>query len=150
MPDTKNSPAFVVDKFIQNTPPEAWLGTEFEPYGSEGVAMSLSPKFMKQVMYTLSPKEDLELAVRLKRPGSLFVNELSRQESFSEKGYGSVPRAYIVSKEDKAITEQYQRWMIDNYPTDLVMEMEEADHMPMFSKPELLSDHLMEIAEKFV
>lgn len=39
--------------------------------------------------------------------------------------------------------------MIDNYPAKVVKEMEDTDHMPMFSKPQLLSDYLLEIAEKF-
>uniref|UniRef100_A0A1J3CW15 Methylesterase 2 n=1 Tax=Noccaea caerulescens TaxID=107243 RepID=A0A1J3CW15_NOCCA len=152
MPDTKHSPSFVMDKkFGRDMPPEAWLGSKFEPYGSDnsGVSMSFSTEFMKHALYQLSPIEDLELGLLLKRPGSLFMNELSRVRNFSDKGYGSVPRAYIVCKEDKTITKEHQRWMIENYPANIVKEMEETDHMPMFCKPQLLSDHLIEIAEKF-
>ncbi|XP_006404849.2 methylesterase 2 [Eutrema salsugineum] len=152
MPDTKHSPSFVMDKeFGGDKPLEIWLGTEFEPYGSDrsGVSMFFSNEFMKQALYQLSPIEDLELGLLLKRPGSLFINELSRVKNFSDKGYGSVPRAYIVCKRDKIIKEEHQRWMIDNFPADLVKEMDETDHMPMFCKPQLLSDHLLEIADKF-
>uniref|UniRef100_A0A1J3I8M2 Methylesterase 1 n=2 Tax=Noccaea caerulescens TaxID=107243 RepID=A0A1J3I8M2_NOCCA len=149
MPDTKNSPAFVVDKFFREAPPEAWMGTEFVPYGEDGVSMSFSPEFVKKAVYTSSPKEDIELVLLLKRPGSLFINELSKREKFSEKGYGSVPRAFIVSKDDKALTEEYQRWMIDNYPADYVTEMEGTDHIPMISNPQLLSQRLLEIGKKF-
>ncbi|CAF2114085.1 hypothetical protein Bca4012_096162 [Brassica carinata] len=150
MPDTKHSPSFVVDKFKRDTPPEAWLGSEFKSYGSDnsGVSMSFSTEFMKHALYQLSPVEDIELGLLLKRPGSLFINDLSKVENFSDKGYGSVPRAYIVCKEDKTITKEIQWWMIDNYPTKVVKEMEDTDHMPMFCKPQLLSDYLLEIAEK--
>lgn len=78
----------------------------------------------------------------------MFIKDLSKVENFSDKGYGSVPRAYIVCKEDKTLTKEIQWWMIDNYPTKLVKEMEDTDHMPMFCKPQLLSDYLSEIAEK--
>lgn len=79
----------------------------------------------------------------------MFINDLTKVENFSDRGYGSVHRAYIVCKEDKIITKELQWWMIDNYPAKVVKEMEDTDHMPMFSKPQLLSDYLLEIAEKF-
>ncbi|CAN8314868.1 unnamed protein product [Cochlearia groenlandica] len=135
--------------FKRETPDEAWLGSEFVPYGTDGVSMSLSYEFLKQAMYNLCSVEDLELTLLTKRPGSLFINELLKADNFTEKGYGSVPRAYIVNKEDLATTETYQRWMIDNYPPSLVVEMDKADHIPMFSNPQLLSTRLMEIATKF-
>ncbi|CAA7033184.1 unnamed protein product [Microthlaspi erraticum] len=152
MPDTKNSPSFVLDKFGSTMPLEAWMGTEFEPYGSDnsGLSMFFSNEFMKHALYQLSAVEDLELGLILKRPGSLFMSNLSKEKNFSDKGYGSVPRAYIVCKEDKGIPEEFQRWMIDNFPVNLVVEMEEVDHMPMFCKPQQLCDHFMEIADKFV
>ncbi|KAJ4890726.1 Methylesterase 2 [Raphanus sativus] len=151
MPDTKHSPSFVVDKFARETPPEAWLGSELKPYGSDnsGVSMFFSTECMKHALYQLSPVEDIELGLLLKRPGSLFINDLTKVENFSDRGYGSVHRAYIVCKEDKIITKELQWWMIDNYPAKVVKEMEDTDHMPMFSKPQLLSDYLLEIAEKF-
>ncbi|CAA7033194.1 unnamed protein product [Microthlaspi erraticum] len=149
LPDTTNSPAYVVDKFFQSAPPEAWLGTEFVPYGKDGVSMSFSPEFVKQALYTSSTKEDAELTLLVKRPGSLFINELKRREKFSEERYGSVPRAYIVCKDDKALTEEYQRWMIGNYSVDFVSDIEGADHIPMISQPELLSERILEIGQKF-
>ncbi|KAL1219074.1 Methylesterase 1 [Cardamine amara subsp. amara] len=152
MPDTKHSPSFVLEKFGSNTPQEAWRGTEFEPYGSDnsGLSMFFSRDFMKFALYQLSPIEDLELGLLLKRPGSLFINDLSKMKNFSDEGYGSVPRAFVVCKEDKGMPEEHQRWMIDNFPVNLVVEMEETDHMPMFCKPQQLCDHFLEIADKFV
>ncbi|KAL9300433.1 putative alpha/beta hydrolase-1 [Arabidopsis thaliana] len=151
MPDTKHSPSFVEEKFASSMTPEGWMGSELETYGSDnsGLSVFFSTDFMKHRLYQLSPVEDLELGLLLKRPSSLFINELSKMENFSEKGYGSVPRAYIVCKEDNIISEDHQRWMIHNYPANLVIEMEETDHMPMFCKPQVLSDHLLAIADNF-
>ncbi|CAN8284695.1 unnamed protein product [Cochlearia groenlandica] len=142
MPDIQNSHAMVVDKVLH-------FYSKFEPYGLHGMSLSLGSEFMRQGLYTLSPPEDLELALSEKRPGSLFINELSKMENHTEEKYGSVPRAYIICKNDQAITEEYQRWMINNYPPSLVVEMDETDHMPMFSNPQLLSTRLVEIAETF-
>ncbi|ESQ46303.1 hypothetical protein EUTSA_v10000625mg, partial [Eutrema salsugineum] len=151
MPDTKHSPSFVLDKFGSNMAPEAWMGTEFEPYGSDssGLSMFFSHEFMKLGLYQLSAVEDLELGLLLKRPGSLFMNDLSKMKNFSDEGYGCVPRAYIVCKEDRAIPEEFQKWMINNYPANLLKEMEQTDHMPMLCKPQQLCDHFIEIAYKF-
>ncbi|CAN6832415.1 unnamed protein product, partial [Brassica oleracea] len=152
MPDTKHSPSFVLEKFGSNMAHEAWMGTEFIPYGSDnsGLSMFFSSEFMKLGLYQLSPVEDLELGLLLKRPGSLFVSDLSKMKNFSDEGYGNVPRAYIVCKEDKGIPEAFQKWLIDNFPVNIVMEIDETDHMPMFCKPQQLCDHFMEIADKFV
>ncbi|KAL1216463.1 Methylesterase 1 [Cardamine amara subsp. amara] len=152
MPDTKHSPAFVVEKFDNSVPREAWMDTVFKPYGPDnsGLSLLLGREFMKLVIYELSPIEDLELATLLKRPGSFFINALSKMENFSDEAYGSVPRAYIVVKNDKGIPEEYQRWMIDNFPVNLVVEMEKTDHLPMLSSPKQLCDHILKIAHNFV
>lgn len=41
---------------------EAWMGTEFKPYGSEnsGLSMFFSSEFMKLGLYQLSPVEVIE------------------------------------------------------------------------------------------
>ncbi|CAN8314872.1 unnamed protein product [Cochlearia groenlandica] len=152
MPDTKHSPSFVLDKFGSKMLEEAWMGTEFKPYGSDnsGMSMFFSSDFMKLCLYHLSPLQDLELGLLLKRHGSLFVSDLSKMKNFSNEKYGYVPRAYIVCKEDKGIPEEFQKWMIDNYPVNLVIEMKETDHMPMFCKPKQLCEYFLEIAEKLV
>ncbi|XP_010531230.1 PREDICTED: methylesterase 1-like [Tarenaya hassleriana] len=151
MPDTRNPPSFVIDKFVNNMPPDAWMGTKFEPYGPHktGLSMLFSKDFMKHKLYQLSPREDLELGLTLVRPGSLFTNDLSERKRFSDKGYGSVRRVFVVCKEDKAIPEEHQRWMIQNFPADHVVDMEDTDHMPMMCNPLQLTHHLLDIANKF-
>jgi len=93
--------------------------------------------------------QDLELAKTLIRPGSLFLEDLSKKNNFTKEGYGSVPRAYIVCTEDMGITQEFQRWMIQNAVSDDVLEIQGADHMAMLSKPQELSDALQQIASKY-
>lgn len=92
--------------------------------------------------------KDLELAKTLIRPGSLFVDDLAKSKNFSNEGYGSVARVYIVCEEDMGIIKEFQCWMIENYPVKEVMEIKGADHMAMFSKPQELTHRLLEIAHK--
>lgn len=93
--------------------------------------------------------KDLELAKILSRPSSLFIDDLSREREFSDGGYGSVTRVYVVCTEDKAIPEEFQRWMIQNSGIENVMEIGGADHMPMFSKTQELCECLLEIANRY-
>jgi hypothetical protein len=89
------------------------------------------------------------LAKTLARPGSLFREDLSRAKNFSNEGYGSVLRVYVVCDEDLGISEEFQRWMIENSGAKDVMEIKGADHMSMLSKPQELCHCLLEIARKY-
>ena len=63
--------------------------------------------------------------------------------------YGSVRRVYIVCDQDNIMKEDFQRWMIENNPTDEVKVITSFDHMVMFSKPKELCSCLQEIAGKY-
>ena len=93
--------------------------------------------------------KDLELAKALARTGSLFLEDLSKAKKFSENAYGSVPRIFVVCDQDKAITEEFQRWMIENGCVSNVVEIRGSDHMPMFSKPKETYVCLVELASKY-
>ncbi|GAB2282536.1 hypothetical protein Dimus_017077 [Dionaea muscipula] len=149
MPDTVHPPSHVLDQ-LRKASEEYWLDTEFICNGNPEdslTTMFFGLKFMAK-LYELSPLEDLELGMMLKRPTSLFVHELSKANKFSEGGYGSVKRVYVVCKQDKAIPETFQRWMIDNGGAERVMELEGADHMPMLCIPQQLCDCLVDIVKE--
>ena len=83
------------------------------------------------------------------RPNPFVTNNLAGTRSFSEEGYGSITRIYIISGESNIVLEDYQRWMIRNFQPKEVMEIKDADHMAMFSKPQELCARLLEIACKY-
>lgn len=82
----------------------------------------------------------------LHRQGSFFKEDLSKREKFSEEGYGSVRRVYIMGSVDKGIPCDFIRWMIDNFSVSKVYEIDGGDHMLMLSKPQQLFDSLSAIA----
>ncbi|TXG59520.1 hypothetical protein EZV62_014093 [Acer yangbiense] len=114
-------------------------------------SLLLGPNLMLSKLYQLSSPEDLTLAVMLTRPHPVYSDEsmLNEAVAVTEEKYGSVHRVYIVCDQDKLITEDLQRWMIENNPTDEVKLLSGSDHMPMFSKPKELCISLQEIAEKY-
>ncbi|VVB18307.1 unnamed protein product [Arabis nemorensis] len=82
----------------------------------------------------------------LLRVNPSVTNNLAGTRSFTEEGYGSVTRIYTVCREDNVVPDDYQRWIIKKFPAKEVMEITDADHMPMFSKPQELCACLLEIA----
>ncbi|KAK4393352.1 Methylesterase 1 [Sesamum angolense] len=90
-------------------------------------------------------KQDVALGIMLARPCCMFVHDLSKQSAFTEDGYGSVKRVFIVCPEDKAISLKFQRWQIETCGVDQVKELENSDHMPMLSQPQELCQCLLEI-----
>ncbi|KAL7211921.1 hypothetical protein ACSBR2_014724 [Camellia fascicularis] len=152
MPDTVHKPSFVIDQYFKGTTPESWLDTKFESCGTPEVpltSVSFGPKYMASKLYQLCPIQDFTLAITLVRPGSSFLEDLAHANNFSNEGYGSVTRVFIVCNEDYTITEEYQWWMIENIGgVKEVMEIKSADHMPMFSKLQELCYCLLEIVNK--
>ncbi|OMO56781.1 hypothetical protein CCACVL1_26296 [Corchorus capsularis] len=152
MPDTIHPPSYVLDKHLAEAKEEYWQDSQTVNIGNSEESVTLTtfgPKFLASNLYQLSPVEDLELAKTLVRPGSLFHQELSKAKNFSDEGYGSVTRVYVVCDEDKAIKLEVQRWMIRNNPPKDVLEIKGADHMAMLSKTKQVCDSLLEIANKY-
>ncbi|XP_028764022.1 salicylic acid-binding protein 2-like [Neltuma alba] len=149
MPDTQHKPSYVLEQYNERMPAEEWMDTQFRQRGSI-TTMFFGPQFLSSKLYQLSPTEDLELAKALIRPGSLFVEDLSKANNFSEEGYGSVPCGYIVCDEDEGIPLKFQQWMIQNFGVDETVEIKGADHMAMLSKPQELCHALLAIASNHV
>ncbi|RID65850.1 hypothetical protein BRARA_D01023 [Brassica rapa] len=152
MPDTKNPPSYPFEKFVPDLPQEELLDIVFRSYETHVPPLRtvvFGPKFMAKNLYQLSPVQDLELGKLLVRENpALSTDNLSGTKPFTEQGYGSVPRVFIVCGEDNQIPEESQRLMISNFLPNEVIEIKGADHMAMFSKPQELSDCLLEIADK--
>ncbi|KAK3412219.1 salicylic acid-binding protein 2 [Eucalyptus grandis] len=152
MPDTTHQPSLVLEQFRSSIPEQEWLDTQFKTFGKTEKLLTsflLGPEFLAARVYPLSPKEDLELAKIMMRPGSLFIEDLATADKFTGEGYGSIVRVYVVCKQDLVIPEEFQRRMMKNGGAQHVMEIDGAGHMPMFSEPQKLCDCLLEVAAKY-
>ena len=63
----------------------------------------------------------------------------------SEAGWGSVPRTYIKTLQDKAVAIELQEAMLAQTPGTPVVELD-SDHSPFYSKPEELVEILLTAA----
>lgn len=151
MPDTVHKPSYVLEQFVERTPQDTWLDTQFLPYKDEEseVSMLFGPKFVSSKLYQLCSDEDRELGKILIRPGSLFLKDLPNAKQFTGEGYGSVRRVFVLLDEDETIKGDFQRWMIDNSPVDQVIELKGVDHMPMLCDPKQLTVCLLDIALRY-
>ena len=87
----------------------------------------------------------------LLRPFRLYNDAelLLKETEVTKEKYGWVRRVYIVCDQDNIMNEDFQRWMIENNPTDEVKVITGSDHMVMFSKPSELFSCLQEIVGKY-
>ncbi|CAK9166424.1 unnamed protein product [Ilex paraguariensis] len=60
MPDSTHTPSYVLDQYCERIPAEAWLDTQFPPFGSSEeplTSMFFGPKFLSSKLYQLCPIE---------------------------------------------------------------------------------------------
>ncbi|KAK3166431.1 hypothetical protein QOZ80_1AG0045710 [Eleusine coracana subsp. coracana] len=109
----------------------------------------LGPHYLAKRLYQLSPLEDLTLAWAMVRPSRQFLNDaVMKGNVLTAERYGTVRRVYVVAEDDASWSAEFQRRMASWNPGTAVKALQEADHMPMFSKPRELAELLVEIAEE--
>ena len=96
------------------------------------------------VFYTDLTPEDVALATShlVSEPGKPYMTKLK----LCDERYGSVPRAYISCTEDRAITLDFQKHMLERQPCERVATLK-ASHSPFYSMPDELVQVLLEVSE---
>ncbi|XP_077226169.1 salicylic acid-binding protein 2-like [Tasmannia lanceolata] len=147
MPDATHPPGYVLDKANEGGADygDSTIIPQLIPSGQTGILFG--PKFLKTMLYQLSPEQDYTLARTLIRMTSFFQKDLENEQPYS--AYGAVKRAFIRGKEDKCLVENFQIWQIDNFPPKEVIVLENTDHEAMFSNPQGVYKALLEFAKKY-
>ena len=83
--------------------------------------------------------EDVERAKARFEPGALAP--IATPVSLSEENYGRIPRVYIETLQDRAISPWLQKEMYERVPCQKVISMD-TGHWPFYSSPEELAGHL--------
>ncbi|CAL1380525.1 unnamed protein product [Linum trigynum] len=151
MPNLVEPPAILMIEILEKTPEEVFALCEVE-FDKEQERLPISalfgPVYLETLMYTNCQPEDLELAKLMIRPFKFFLGDMSKESLLSEAQYGSVKRVYIVCKDDVLTKQEFQERIIKSYPPDEVKYIEGADHMAMLSKPKVLYQCLLEVADE--
>jgi pimeloyl-ACP methyl ester carboxylesterase len=101
--------------------------------------MVVKEEACREAMYQDCSEEDTALAVSLLAPEPIVP--LTTPLDLSERNFGRVPRVYIETRCDNAITLSMQRKMIADMPCEAVISIK-TGHSPFFSAPQELADYL--------
>lgn len=100
---------------------------------------------LKEVFYGCCDDEVVEKAKSRLTPQALSA--LSTKLGLTEEKFGRIPKYYIESLQDYAITIQCQRQMVTATPCDDVYTID-TDHSPFYSTPDELASKLLLIGQK--
>lgn len=108
-------------------------------------AVEFKRDILKDLLFNQSPAKDVALAMVSIRP--MPFAPILEKISLTPKGYGSVPRYYIETADDCALTSAVQQNLIKLNPPNQVFRLKGSDHSPFFSKPQGLFKLLLEISQ---
>lgn len=91
--------------------------------------------------------QDIALATVSLRP--VPFGPVMERISLTPENYGTIPRYYISTGEDRALTTAMQENLIELNPPNQVFRLKGSDHAPFFSKPQALYKVLVEIAQVY-
>ncbi|KAI5083258.1 hypothetical protein GOP47_0003001 [Adiantum capillus-veneris] len=118
-------------------------------YGNGNTHAPTSVEFkrevLKELLFNQSPAKDVALASLSIRP--MPFAPILEKIVLTLENYGSVPRYYIETTEDRALTTAVQQNMIKQNPPHQVFRLKGSDHSPFFSKPQGLFKLLVEITQ---
>ena len=95
---------------------------------------------LEELFYADCSAGKIELARSLVRPEPL--EPLSTPVDISEAGFGGLPRVYVTCRNDRAITFEQQREMIDEQGCDAVFSLG-TSHSPFLSAPTETAETLL-------
>ncbi len=92
-----------------------------------------------EMLYHDCPDEDVALAIAHLRPSSIAIG--ATLLTLTAERYGSVPRIYIETTQDRRVKPELQHMMYTVQPCNKVFSLA-TSHSPFFSAPEALVDIL--------
>ncbi|HEX6397690.1 MAG TPA: alpha/beta fold hydrolase [Steroidobacteraceae bacterium] len=107
-----------------------------------GLTCTIRDEVLRQTFYGECTPEDFEFARARLTPEPLRV--LAAPVRITAERFGRVPRAYIETLRDRAVTPAAQRRMQSQLPCDPVFTLD-TDHSPFLSQPEALARILISI-----
>ena len=105
----------------------------------DGSSATLREDAIREGLLADCSDEDVERAKSRFEPQALAP--IATPVSLTEENYGRIPRVYIETLKDRAISPWLQREMYERLPCQKVISME-TGHWPFYSAPEELAGHL--------
>jgi pimeloyl-ACP methyl ester carboxylesterase len=109
----------------------------------DGASATIREDAIREALLADCSDEDVERAKARFEPGALAP--IATPVSLSEENYGRIPRVYIETLKDRAISPWLQKEMYERVPCQKVISMD-TGHWPFYSAPEELAGHLDSLA----
>jgi pimeloyl-ACP methyl ester carboxylesterase len=100
---------------------------------------------IKGLYFNTSPSKDTVLAAVSMRP--IPLAPIMEKLSLTPENYGTVPRYFIQTLDDRMLSPDVQEKLVRENPPDGIFKIKGGDHCPFFSKPQSLNKILLEIAQ---
>eukprot|EP01018_Ginkgo_biloba_P037363 Gb_13155 [translate_table: standard] len=134
---------------------EAWEFGQIKPDEAEyefdasniPISVKFPPPILRTYFYQLCEPEDAEMGCRMVGRSPTFAGGREMTE-YKEGNYGSVARAFVMTAQDKVLTDAYQRLQTTRNPPQHVYSID-SDHSPFFSAPHQLHEILTHIAHLY-
>jgi pimeloyl-ACP methyl ester carboxylesterase len=131
----------MTDNPVKASPREFMAGFVPTPDGS---ATRFNPDLMREAFYADCSEADIALARLCLVPQSTAVMRTPIRATAGR--WGALPRSYITCSQDRALTLEGQRGMLERVGGFArVVEMQ-SSHSPFFSQPALLARHLADLS----
>lgn len=109
----------------------------------DGSSATVREEAIGEALFADCSDEDVERAKSRFEPGA--VAPIATPVSLTEENYGRIPRVYIETLRDRAISPWLQKEMYERLPCQKVISMD-TGHCPFYSAPEELAGHLKSLA----
>ena len=120
--------------------PDSGVPAALQP-SADGTYLTVDDSVLEEVFYADCSAEDVALARLCLVPEP--TASLSTPVSLSESRFGQVPKAYILCRDDRALTLPFQQSMAQRCDESITMN---TSHSPFFSAPADLAAHLNNLA----
>lgn len=108
-------------------------------------SIEFNKQYLKDLFFNQTPAKDVALATVSIRP--VPFGPVMERISLSPQNYGTIPRYYVLTTEDRALTSAVQENLVKLNPPNQVFRLKGSDHSPFFSKPQALYKLLVEISQ---
>ena len=138
------------ESFLSYIPPERSAKFGFLPIfdsagPADGVTLKVSdPELVRSAFYADCSDHDFHIAMANINPTNCLV-PLQWKSAITPHRFGSIPRTYIETSEDRTLPPALQRQFQTDMPGAKVRTLA-ASHSPFFSQPEVLADLIMQLA----
>lgn len=112
---------------------------------SDGVMLKVSdPAVVRSAFYADCSDHDFRIAMANVNPINSLI-PLQFKSAITPRRFGSIPRAYIETSEDRTLVPKFQRQFQADVPGATVRTLA-TSHSPFFSQPEALANLIMQLA----